>query len=61
MKQVLKNVIRSLGYKINKLQINPLFDSDEPFEGIRYLAGETKKRGAFFEPGAAYDKLYKNY
>jgi len=52
MKQILKNAFRSLGYKVTKLKNNPLFDSDDPFDGIVYLAGDMDDKGIYFDVGA---------
>jgi len=48
----LKNAIRKLGYKITKLQKNPLFDSDDSFDGINHFAGSMNSKGIYFDVGA---------
>jgi FkbM family methyltransferase len=51
MKQLFKRVFNSFGYKVGKIQNNPLLDSDEPFECMKSLMGGADS-GVFFDVGA---------
>jgi len=51
MKEILKKIFNSLGYKVSKKQGNPFFDSDDYFVVMKHLLEGTDK-GIFFDVGA---------